>query len=159
MEECTDGSSFPFLSAALATPIALAALTGGSLSGGLDRQRARFATGSRTTSATSFNTIQRLSTTICSVGEVSATLSVNVEGGPIRFRVLQDGGPVMKPGAARFTPGAGVHSFSYTFVNNTGPFEANDNHSFEVQWRSEGTPVTLTAGDLNLQFERGSQAY
>ena len=146
------------LAAAVAAPIAVAALTGGGFSGGLDRQRARFATGSRTTSVTSFTTIRRLSTTICSVGEVSATLSVNVEGGPVRFRVLQDGGPVMKPGAARFTPGVGVGSFSYTFVNNTGTFEANDNHSFEVQWRSEGTPVTLSAGDLNLQFKRGSQA-
>jgi hypothetical protein len=96
--------------------------------------------------------------TICSIREVSATLSVNVSGGPVRFRILQDGGPVMEPGAARFVPGVGVHSFSYTFVNNTGTFEANDNHLFQVQWRSEGTPVTLSAADLNLQFERGSQA-
>ena len=53
------------------------------------------------------------------------------------------GGSSFPFGAARFTPG-GVDS-SYTFVNTTGPSEANDNHSLEVQWRSEGTPVTLSA--------------
>jgi len=148
----------PAVVAAVATPVAIAALIGGTLNSNLSLQRAKFVTGSATTSSTAWHTIPGLSTTICSNHEVSATLSVNISGGAVRFRILQDGGPVMRPGSARFVPGTGVHSFSYTFVNNTGPFEANDNHGFEVQWQSGGSPVTLTAADVNFVYEKGTQA-
>jgi hypothetical protein len=86
-------------------------------------------------------------------------LSVTVEGGPVRFRVLIDGvgEAPMKPGPARFEPD-GVESFSYTFVDRTAPFEADDTHRFNVQWRTpNGVPVTLRHGVLNLLFEDGTQ--
>jgi hypothetical protein len=64
----------------------------------------------------------------------------------------------MKPGVARFVPN-GTESFSYAFVGNTGPFEANDNHGFSVQWRSPtGVPVTMINGALNLLYQQGTQA-
>ena len=40
---------------------------------------------------------------------------------------------LMSPGAIRFVP-AGTHdSFFFTFVQSVGPFEANDNHGFDVE--------------------------
>jgi len=43
-------------------------------------------------------------------------------------------------------------------VNSVAPFEANDNHSFDVEWRSPtGTATTLERGTFNLQYQRGTQ--
>jgi hypothetical protein len=98
--------------------------------------------------------------TRCTLNQVTATLSATVRGGPVRFRILIDdvGEAPMKPGVARFVPN-GTESFSYVFVGNTGPFEANDNHRFSVQWRSpSGVPVTMINGALNLLYQRGTQA-
>jgi hypothetical protein len=93
---------------------------------------------------------------ICAIREVSATLSVRVKGAPVAFRMLQDVGPVLLPGPARFVP-SGSESFSFTFVTTAGTFEGNDRHLFEVQWRSpSGRPVRLEAADVNLAFERGN---
>jgi hypothetical protein len=63
----------------------------------------------------------------------------------------------MMPDSARFTP-EGVESFSFDFVRGVHPFEADDTHHFQVQWRSEaGSPVTLRQGMLNILFEDGTQ--
>ena len=141
---------------ALVVPVLVLAITG-RLASRLDRQVAKYRTTAVMTSSTQWHTVRGLSATICSKNEVSATVGVRVRGGPVAVRVLQDGGPVMKPGPARFVP-RGSESFSFTFVNPTGTFEANDHHSFEVQWRSpRGVPVRLRRGDLNLLFERGTQ--
>jgi hypothetical protein len=142
---------------ALAVPVLVFALTG-RLSSRLDRQVAKFRTTAVTTSSAQWHAVPGLSARICSKGEVSANVSVNVRGAPVAFRVLQDGGPVMRPGPARFVP-SGTESFSYTFVNSTGTFEANDHHFFEVQWRSpSGAAATIRRGDVNLLFQRGTQA-
>ena len=46
----------------------------------------------------------------------------------------------------------------FTFVGRVAPFEADDTHKFNVQWRSaSGAPVNLHRGVLNLLFERGTQ--
>jgi hypothetical protein len=84
-------------------------------------------------------------------------LSVTVSGAPVRFRGVIDAVPEapMRPGPARFVPN-GPESFSYTFVANTGPFEADDTHQFNIQWQSPtGASVTLRRGALNLLFKRG----
>ncbi|HEY7195826.1 MAG TPA: hypothetical protein VH306_01435 [Gaiellaceae bacterium] len=146
------------VAALVAVPVAVAVLTSGTLHSSLDLQRGRHVTGTSTLASTTFHTITGLSATLCSKGEVSATLSVSASGGPVRFRILQDGGPVMKPGTARFVPPAGGGSFSFTFMNNTATFEANDKHGFEVQWRTEGTPVTITNGDVNYLYQKGTRA-
>ena len=82
---------------------------------------------------------------------------MTVRGAPVLFRVVVDGVPEapMRPGSARFVPD-GSESFSYSFVGRTAPFEADDTHRFNVQWRSPtGATVTLQHGVLNLLFQRG----
>jgi hypothetical protein len=141
-----------------AIPAAVLA-AGGVFGSALDRQAARWTTTPVTTSSTTWRNVPRLSLTRCTVNQVTATISVTVAGGPVRFRVITDGVPEapMRPGTARFVPD-GTESFSYTFVGPTAPFEADDTHRFSVQWRSPtGDAVTLRRGALNLLFERGTQ--
>jgi len=58
----------------------------------------------------------------------------------------------------RLVPAGPHDSFSFTFVNSVGPFEANDNHSFDVEWRSPtGAATTLERGTFNLRYQRGTQ--
>jgi hypothetical protein len=124
-----------------------------------ERQSARWTTTSVTTSGTAWRNVPRLTLTRCTVNQVTATVGATVRGGPVLFRVVIDGVPEapMRPGPARFVPD-GTESFSYAFVGRTAPFEADDSHRFDVQWRSPtGAPVTLRRGVLNLLFERGTQ--
>jgi hypothetical protein len=141
-----------------AVPVAVLAATG-VFTGALERQAARWTTTSVSTSSTAWRNVPRLSLTRCTLNQVSAIMSVTVEGGPVRFRMVVDGVPEapMKPGSARFVPD-GVESFSFTFVGRVAPFEADDTHHFAVQWRSpSGVPVTLRRGALDLLFQRGTQ--
>jgi hypothetical protein len=141
-----------------AVPLAVVAETG-SFGGALDRQKAKWTSSAATTSSMSWRNVPGLVLTRCTVNQVTATISVTVEGGPVRFRVIVDDVPEapMQPGSARFVPN-GVESFSYTFVGNTAPFEADDTHRFNVQWRSpSGVRVTMRRGALNLLFQRGMQ--
>jgi hypothetical protein len=143
---------------AVAVPVAVLAARGSS-GGDLDRQAAAWRTGPITTSDTNWENVPGLSRTRCTVNQASVMLSVNVEGGPVAFRVVMDGVPEapFEPGAARFVPN-GVESFSYTFVDNTASFEADDTHRFDVQWRSpNGVPVTLHRAVMNLLYERGTR--
>jgi hypothetical protein len=131
----------------------------GVFGGALDRQSARFTTTSATTSSTNWRNVPKLALTRCTLDQVTASVSVTVSGGPVQFRVIIDAVPEapMQPGAARFVPD-GTESFSYDFVGRTAPFEADDTHSFRVQWRSPtGATVKLERGVLNLLFERGTQ--
>ena len=146
------------LALAVAVPAAALAASG-VLSGAVERQAAKWTTTSTTTASGAWRNVPRLSLTRCTLHQVTATLSATVSGGPVQFRVVIDGVPEapMRPGAARFVPD-GVESFSYTFVARTAPFEADDTHRFDVQWRSpSGAPVVLRRGALNLLFERGEQ--
>ena len=141
-----------------AVPVAVLA-AGGRLGSKLDRQAAKWTTTPASTSRTTWTNVPGLSRlTVCTLNEVSATLSVTVRGAPVRFRVLIDSVPEapMKPGSVRFVP-RGEESFSFTFVNRTAPFEDDDTHVFTVQWRSpSGGRVTLLRGDLNLLFQQGT---
>jgi hypothetical protein len=144
--------------AAAAVPLTVAAATG-AFGGALDHQRAVWTTNERTTSSTNWTNIPALSITRCAVDQVTAMLNVTLEGGPARFRVVIDDVPEapMIPGSARFDP-RGVESFGFAFVRGVHPFEADDTHRFDVQWRSAtGAPVTLRQGMLNILFEDGTQ--
>jgi hypothetical protein len=145
------------LLAVVAVPVAVwAAVTTGRYDGNVDRQRAKFRKASITTSSTAWHNVPVLSVTICAINEVSATLSANLSGARARFRVVGEQGNVIQPGPAEFAP-SGVESFSYTYVTSVGTFEADDRHSLQVQWRSPtGAAVTMTRGDLNVLYERGS---
>ena len=142
----------------VAVPAAVIAATG-SLEGAVDRQAARWSTTPATTSSRAWRNVPRLAITRCTVNQVTATVSLTLRGGPALFRVVTDGVPEapMAPGPARFVPD-GTESFAYSFVGRTAPFEADDDHRFNLQWRSPtGADVTLRRGALNLQYERGTQ--
>jgi hypothetical protein len=146
------------IAVAVAVPVAVIAARGSS-GGDLHRQVAAWRTGPITTSNTDWENVPGLSRTRCTINQVSVMLSVNVEGGPVAFRVVMDGVPEapFEPGSARFVPN-GVESFSYTFVDTTASFEADDTHRFDVQWRSpDGVPVTLRRAVMNLLYERGQR--
>ena len=146
-----------FLLLLVAVPGAVIAASG-RLSSAVDHQAARWTTASVSTSSTTWRNVPGLSRlTVDTIDEVSASLSVTLEGAPARFRVVIDTpeGP-MKPGSARFVP-TDTESFSFVFVANTTPFEADDTHSFSVQWRSpSGQRVTLLQGALNLVYQLGT---
>jgi len=146
--------------AAVATPVAVLAATG-ALGSSLDRQRAAWTTNAVSTTSPSWHPVPGLANIrICSANatEIALTLSANVRGAPVRFRVLQDGGPTLLPGPARFVPAAGGESFSYTFIGHGSTFEASDQHLLQVEWSSpSGGPVTLRLGDANVLFQQGAQ--
>jgi hypothetical protein len=147
-----------FVLAAVTVPVVVWA-AGARLGSEVERQAAKWTTSNARTSSAAWRNVPGLRRlTICSVGQVSAALSVTVRGAPVRFRVIIDTpeGP-MRPGAVRFVPD-GTESFSFTFVRRTIPFEADDTHTFSVQWRSPtGQTVRLIGGALNLVFKRGTQ--
>jgi hypothetical protein len=143
---------------AVAAPLVVIAATGG-FNGAAERQSARWTTTAVSTSSTTWKNVPGLVITRCTVNQVTLMLSVNVEGGPVRFRAIIDDVPEapMKPTSSRFVP-HGNESFAFTFVGRTGPFEANDNHRFNVQWSSpSGAQVTMHQGAMNLLFQRGTQ--
>jgi hypothetical protein len=61
--------------------------------------------------------------------QVTATLSVELDGAPAAFQIRVDDDGLMRPRAVRFAPAGPHDSFAFTFVQNVGPFEANDHHS------------------------------
>jgi hypothetical protein len=142
----------------LGVPTAVLAASGG-FSSSLDQQASKFTTTTATTSSKTFHPIPGLSgLLICALHQVTATLSVELNGAPAGFQIRIDGDGTMQPGAVRFVPAGPHDSFSFTFVNNVGPFEANDHHEFDVEWRSPtGAATTLERGTFNLQFQRGTQ--
>lgn len=141
----------------VAVPLTVAAVT---LHKGsrLDHQRAKTQVAAASTSSKRWITIPDLhNVDVCALGEVSATLSVDVTGAPADFRVLVDGGPLMVPHPAHFDPKGGTTSFSFTYVIHVTTFEASDSHLFDVQWRSPtGRVATLKSGDVNLLFHVGT---
>ncbi len=149
----------PIVAAALVVGIPMTVL-GVTLRNGspLDHQRARVRSKPATTSSTSWAAAPGLGNlAVCAKGQVSATVSVVLSGGPAEFRMDFDGGPKMKPRVARFDPGATTNSFSFTFIAHVAAFEASDGHLFTVEWRSPtGAAITLKRGDVNLLFHRGS---
>lgn len=146
------------LAGVLGVPAAVLAASGGA-SSSLDLQASKFTTSTATTSSKTFHPVPGLSgLNICALDQVTATLSVELNGAPAGFQVRVDGGGTMPPGAIRFVPAGAHDSFSFTFVNKVGPFEADDHHSFDVEWRSPtGAATTLERGTFNLQYQRGTQ--
>jgi hypothetical protein len=143
---------------AIAAPFAVLAATG-TFNGAAERQSARWVTAAVSTSSKTWRNVPGLVITRCTLNQVTLMLSVNVEGGPVRFRAIIDDVPEapMKPTSSRFVP-QGADSFAYTFVGRTGPFEADDTHRFNVQWRSPtGAQVTMHQGAINLLFKRRTQ--
>ena len=142
----------------LGIPAAVLAASGGT-SSSLDLQASKFTTSTATTSSKTFHSIPGMSgLTICALHQVTGTLSVQLTGAPAGFQIRLDGGGTMQPGAIRFVPAGAHDSFSVAFMNTVGPFEADDHHSFDVEWPSPtGAATTLERGTFNLQYEHGTQ--
>jgi hypothetical protein len=105
----------------------------------------------------SFLQLTGLSGRICDAGAFSASVSVYGAGAPMQLQVHIDGGALMAPGAVTFSPGPGSTIGTFTFVGNAQPFEANDHHLYEVEWRSlTGHPTTITSATMTLLFQRGT---
>lgn len=146
------------LAIAVGVPTGVLAATGGNASA-LDLQASKWTTTTQQATTTTWRSVTGLGLTVCALGQVTATLSVEVNGAPASFRIREDGGPIIAPGAVRFVPAGDHDSFSFTFLANAAPFEANDNHGFGVEWRSAtGQQATLERATLNLQYEHGTQA-
>jgi hypothetical protein len=141
-----------------AVPVAVLGANG-VFGGALDRQAAKWRTTAVSTSSTAWRNVPGLSLTRCTRNQVTSMLSVTMRGAPVLLRMVIDDVPEAptRPGPARFVP-SGTESFSHAFVGRTGPFEADDTHRFDIQWRSpSGGQVTLVRGAHNLLFQRGSQ--
>lgn len=122
----------------------------------VDHQKGVFRHGAVTTTSRSWHQAPGLHLNVCSIKEVSATLSVTVTGAPVQFRVLIDAVPAVSPHKVYFDPTTYQRSFSSTFLTRSGTFEGSDAHSFNVQWRSPtGRGATLHGGTLNLLFQKG----
>ena len=144
----------------IAAPVAVYAAQSHNFTGSAQRQYARWTAGPATISGTQWHNVPGLSISRCTVKEVAETVTLTVSGGPIRLRGVIDSvtEAPMKPGKLRFVP-SGTESATFTFVANTGPFEANDNHRFDIQWRSPtGRTIKLHGAVANLVFQRGTQA-
>jgi len=139
-------------------PLAVMAASGRA-GGGLDRQRFGFTRGVITTRSTTFHNVPGATTgVICASGPLSAAVSVTTSGGAFALLVRVDDGPFLHPGAVRFS-GGGIDSTSYTWVGGVGPFEANDNHSFALQWKSaNGRAVTLRKAVIDVFYRKGHAA-
>ncbi len=132
----------------------------GVFSSSLDLQASKWSTTTATTSSTTFKTIPALSgLNICALNQVTATLSVELNGAPAGFQIRVDGDGLIQPGTVRFDPAGPHDSFSFTFVMSASPFENNDHHAFNVEWRSPtGRTTTLDRGTLILQYEHGTHS-
>jgi hypothetical protein len=145
------------LAVVVGVPLAAMAASGG-VSSSLDLQAARWTTTATTTSSSVFRAIPQLSgLRICALNQVTATLSVGLDGAPAGFQIRVDGDGVMQPGPVRFVPVGPHDSFAFTWVRGVSPFEANDHHVFDVEWRSPGgKAATLERATFNLQYQRGT---
>jgi hypothetical protein len=142
----------------VAAPVAVFAANH-NFNGAAERQSAKWTTSGGSISGTGWHNVPGLGITRCTVREVSETATLTVSGGPVRFRAVIDGVPEapMKPGIVRFVPN-GKESATFAFVANTGPFEADDDHRFDLQWKSPtGATITLHQGAVNLVFQAGTQ--
>jgi hypothetical protein len=123
----------------------------------VNRQASKWTNTAITTSSKSLRPIRVLGLGFCARNQVTATLSVELSGGPAVFTIFFDGGPIMHPEPVRFVPAGGRDSFTFTFVENAGPFERDDSHNVEVDCRSPtGRTPTLERATLNVQYQQGT---
>jgi hypothetical protein len=132
----------------------------GSRGSSLDRQAFKYRERDAATSSANWSNLPGPGQfNICAVNKVSAQVNLVLRGAPVRIRIRIDGTDegIAHPGPVAFRPGAG-RPFSFTFAEHVAPFEANDLHAIEVQWRSPtGRRVVMKQGMVNLLFERGFQ--
>lgn len=73
---------------------------------------------------------------LCASGELTVSVSVELNGAPAGFRIWIDRRQLMHPGRVRFVPAGAHDSFSFTFVRQFRPIRGLDRHILRLQWRS-----------------------
>lgn len=104
---------------------------------------------SQTTTATSFTEVEGLAIGLCGGGGLISTLSAEVEGGPVEFR-LRLGDKTLRPGPVRFEPEiTGSSAVSYNFgIRNRGQLV----DELTVEWRSTtGAEAAMRNGSLTAE--------
>jgi hypothetical protein len=132
----------------------------GTRGSGLDQQTFKYRERDAATTSTKWSNLPGMGRIhICAVNEVSIQVNLVLRGAPVRIRIRIDGTDeaIAHPGPISFRPGPG-RLLSFTFAEHVAPFEADDLHVIEVQWRSgTGKRVVLKQGMVNVLFERGFQ--
>jgi Tol biopolymer transport system component len=94
--------------------------------------------------------------TICAVGEISVTTSVQLTGKTIGMQVRMDDSRVLDPGSIRFLPDDDKAGFSFTFIDRARTNSGTDLHVLDLQWSSPlGKLITFLRGNLSVQYEQG----
>lgn len=111
-----------------------------------------------TTASASFHRVEGLGPlTACGTDLATATLSVELSGGPAGFRIKVDGAGIMKPRAIRFVPVGAHDSFSFTFIERLDQSRQDSRHTFIVEWRSPTrAATTLERATLLLHYQTGA---
>ncbi len=94
---------------------------------------------------------------VCAYGEVTVTVSIELNGAPAGFRVRIDRSQIMEPGAVRFVPAGANDSFSFTFAQDLRPLDGLDQHVLQLQWRSPcGIATSLERATIVIRYQSGS---
>jgi hypothetical protein len=122
------------------------------------QQGVQWTTKDATTSSTGFRAVPGLGKlNVCASGQITATVSVELNGAPASFRIRLDQRQLMKPGTIRFVPVGANDSFSFTFTQALRLLDGLDRHALKLQWRSPyGVPTNLERGTIDFQYQNGS---
>jgi hypothetical protein len=123
-----------------------------------NQQSTQWTTGEVATFSQKFSPIPGLGNmNVCASGQMTATVSVELDGGPAGFRIRIDQHEIMEPGPVRFIPAGAHDSFSFTFVQDLQPDDGLDRHVLQLQWRSPcGTAVTLERATVDVRYQSAS---
>jgi hypothetical protein len=94
--------------------------------------------------------------TIVANSGVTATLSVQLHGAPVEFRVMLGRAPydsyvMLRPGVVRFDPGTAVQSFTFSFLRPLPTTQAT--YEVVVDYRSPtGAPIDVDKGSVIVQY-------
>jgi hypothetical protein len=120
-----------------------------------NQQSTRWTTGEVATFSRKFSSIPGLGKmNVCASGQITGTVSVELDGAPAGFRIQIDQHEIMEPGAVKFIPAGAPDSFSFTFVEDLQPYDGLDRHGLQLQWRSPyGMAVTLERATIDVRYQ------
>lgn len=123
-----------------------------------NQQSAQWTAGEVATFDRKFSSIPGLGNmAVCASGQISATVSVELHGAAVDFRIRIDQHDIMEPGAVRFVPAGAHDSFSFTFTENLLPLDGLDRHVLQLQWKAaSGTAATLERATMELWYQSAS---
>lgn len=123
-----------------------------------NQQSTEWTAGEVATFSSTFSSIPGLGKmAVCASGQLAATVSVELDGVGVDFRIRIDQRETMKPGAIRFVPAGAHDSSSFTFTQDLQPLDGLDRHVLELQWRSPSAlPATLERATIVVRYQPAS---